>query len=173
MSDERSSDGDDTAAEDDDDERADATGFRLEAGLRPLKELLGALIEVTVTDAPPPTTETTDRSTVDDETRRPSDEPRRTIEADRTRTKRHRRSPADECLVDTRREAREFVVTADVLGASRDDLSVGIDPRTNDLVIGVNGTVVERVDPPWRSVEATTVWFNNGILEVRLRPDES
>ncbi|QLG63941.1 Hsp20/alpha crystallin family protein [Halorarum salinum] len=73
-------------------------------------------------------------------------------------------------MFDARFDDDEFVVTADVPGTSKDDLSIGIDPKTNDLVIGKNGTVLERVSLPWQSPEATRVWFNNGVLEVRVRP---
>ena len=166
-------DGDEATADDppgDADDRSGSRGFHLEAGLRPLKDLLGNLVEVTVTDAPPPPDETADWSSVEDSSRRPLDESDRTPPAERPSPD---RSSADaEYLVDTRRENGEFVVTADVPGASKSDLSVGIDPRTNELVIGVDGTVVERVDPPWRSVEASKVWFNNGVLEVGLRPTD-
>lgn len=179
MSDDRPPDGSDDksdrADDDDDDEKPESSGFRLEAGLRPLSDVLGGLFEVTVTDAPPPT-ETTDRSSADDETaRRFGDDSRRSADRDRTdrpRKKRRRTAPSEAYLIDTRREDGEFVVTVDIPGADRDDLSIGLDPRTNELVIGVRGTVLERVDPPWRSVEATRASFNNGVLEVRLRPAE-
>ena len=180
MSDEQSDengDEDDAPPSRSDDEEANSSGFHLEAGLRPLKDLLGNLVEISVTDAPPPSEETTDWSSVDDESSRQSvDKSSRPTDRERTsrsRTKRRHASPSDGHLVDTRREDGEFIVTADIPNASRDDLSVGIDPRTNELVIGVAGTALERVDPPWRSVEATKVWFNNGVLEVRLRPDGS
>ena len=174
---EENGDEDDVPPSRSDDDEADSSGFHLEAGLRPLRDLLGNLVEVSVTDAPPPSEESTDWSTVDDESsRRSVGEPRRSTNRDRTnraRKKRQRTSPSDEYLIDTRREDGEFVVTADIPGASKDDLSVGIDPWTSELVISLGGTVLERVDPPWHSVEATKVWFNNGVLEVRLRPDGS
>lgn len=159
-----------------DDEQTDSNGFHLEAGLRPLSDILGNLFEVTVTDVPPPPSEPTDQSAPEDETRRRfEDEPQQSPDHDRTsrpRTKRRRAPSSDEYLIDTRREDGEFVVTADIPGANVDDLSVGIDPVTNELVIGLNGSVLDRVDPPWRSIEATRVRFRNSILEVRLRPDE-
>lgn len=74
-----------------------------------------------------------------------------------------------ECLVDTRLADGEFVVTADLLGASKDDVSAGINPRTNELVISKADTTVGRVDLPWSSPETKNAWFNNGILEVRVR----
>ena len=73
-------------------------------------------------------------------------------------------------LFDTRREGDEFVVMADIPGATVDELTVGIDPGTTQLVIGRGDTVLERVGTPWNAAEITRAWFNNGILEVRLRP---
>ena len=78
-----------------------------------------------------------------------------------------------ESLVDTRVEDDEFIVTADIPDTTRDDLSVGIHPRTNTLVIGRDGSVLRRVDIPWLSPEATRVWFHNGVLEVRLQPGDA
>ena len=141
-------------------------GFRLEAGLRPLSSLLGTLIEVNASETPPPD-DPVDWTTVDENypnQRRSGDE------AGRTRTIRVPKTGPDDSLVDARSDDDEFVVTADVPGATKDDLSVGIDPGTNELVIGRDGTVLERVPLPWQSPEPTTVWFNNGVLEVRVRP---
>ncbi|WP_265110158.1 Hsp20/alpha crystallin family protein [Halosolutus halophilus] len=168
MSDDRPPTEDDSTAEgtpDDGDDRTGASGFRFEAGLRSLTDLLDALVDVTVTDVLPPPAERTDRST--DRRRRSGDDP---LGFHATR---RRPSSAAGPLVDTRRADGEFVVTADVPDASRDDVSVGIDPRTSEVVITVSGVVLERVATPWRSVEATRVRFNNGVLEVRLRPDDS
>lgn len=146
------------------DERA--KGFRLDVGLRPLTDLLGSLIEVNVSDAPVRPQEPDDGS---EPTHRPiADEPR----SKGTKRVRSTGTGSEECFVDTRRINDEFLVTADVPGASKDELSVGIDPRTNELVIGRDGSALERVDLPWASAEATKVRFNNGVLEVRLRPKE-
>ncbi|MFC4543931.1 Hsp20/alpha crystallin family protein [Halosolutus amylolyticus] len=177
MSDDRPPAEDDSSADgtpDDGDDRTGAGGFRFEAGLRSLTDLLDALVDVTVTDALPPPAERADRST--DPRGRSGDDPGRASDGDRSNgfhTTGRRPTPAAEHLVDSRRADGEFVVTADVPGASRDDLSVRIDPRTSELVITVSGTVLERVATPWRSVEATRVRFNNGVLEVRLRSADS
>lgn len=77
---------------------------------------------------------------------------------------------ADDYLVDTHRTEDEFVVTAELPGVDEEDLSVGIDVTSNDLVIAVDGRTIDRVDLPWSSTDAAKVWFNNGILEVRLQP---
>lgn len=79
---------------------------------------------------------------------------------------------ADEHLVDAHRDGDEFVVRAELPGVDEDDLSVGIDVSSDDLVIAADGQTIDRVGLPWSSTEAARVWYNNGILEVRLRPDE-
>ncbi|UTF55011.1 Hsp20/alpha crystallin family protein [Natronosalvus rutilus] len=137
--------------------------FRLRAGLRSLSTLLGNLVEVSAGDPPP--VNSADRTTVEgggEYRRRQEDQP------ERTRVKRVRKTTAD-YLIDTRLDGDEFLVTADVPGASKDDLSVGIDSRTNQLVISREGTVLERVEIPWRSPETTEAWFNNGVLEIRVQ----
>lgn len=83
--------------------------------------------------------------------------------------RRARVAAPNENLFDTRLDGDEFVVMADIPGATVDELTVGIDPRTNQLVIGRGDTVLERVDTPWNAAETSRAWFNNGILEVRLR----
>lgn len=177
MIDDRSPDEDDADSNPSDDERTERNGFHLEAGLRPLSDLLGSLVDVTVTDAPPPSTDSTPRSEANDdppgELEDQPDQPADREQTSRPRTVRRRASVPDEYLIDTRREDGEFVVTADLPGVSVDDLSIGIDSRSNRLVIDAADTVLEPVDLPWRSVEATRVQFNNGVLEVRLRPTES
>lgn len=90
----------------------------------------------------------------------------------RTRTKRIRVTGPDVAPIDTRRADGAFVVTADVVGIDPGDLSVCVDHGADDLVLAEDGRVVERVDLPWRSVDATDVRLNNGVLEVRLRPSE-
>ncbi len=83
--------------------------------------------------------------------------------------RRGRVASPNEHLFDTRFDGGEFVVIADMPGTDVAELTVGIDPRTTQLVIGRGDTVLERVDAPWNAVEITRAWFNNGILEVRLR----
>lgn len=170
MSDEGTDEGDDAESEESAiDERASGSasrGFRLDAGLRPLTDLLGSLIEVNVSDAPARPQEPDDGS---DPTHRPTADESRSAGTKRVRST---RTENGGCFVDTRWIDGEYLVTADVPGASRDELSVGIDPQTNELVIGRDGSALERVGLPWTSAEATKVRFNNGVLEVRLRPKE-
>lgn len=138
--------------------------FRLEVGLEPLRVLLEALASVGRRDGA--TAETgVNVSTVDEFL-----DQRRTEAAEQERDARKREAEADEYHVDTRWDGDSFVVVADVPGATLDELSVGIDPRTGHLVIDRAGTTVGRVDVPWESPEATRAWFQNGVLEIRLRP---
>lgn len=146
-----------------------ARGFRFEAGLRSLTGLLGNLIEVSADKSPPPPDNPVDWSTVDDEYRGPR---RRDATSSRSQRSQESGVDSDSALVETRIEDDEFVVHADIPGATKDDLSVGINPRTNDLVIGRNDRVIERIDIPWDAHEATNVWFNNGVLEVRIEPTD-
>lgn len=90
----------------------------------------------------------------------------------RTRTKRIRVSVPDDCLIETRLEEGAFVVTADVVGTDPEALSVYVDHAANDLLIREGGEVLERVALPWSPVEAGEGRLNNGVLEVRLRPDD-
>ena len=195
MSDER----DDGEAEESADERteSDERGFRLEAGLRPLSDVLGNLVEVKKTDVPNRSEETVEWEYVEEDEsdekdeddsrrrsrggklRRPDDSKgQRSGDAEsgenegprHERKKRTRPINAGKVLTDTHREGDEFVVTADIYGVSKDDLSVGIDPKTSELVVGANDTALGRVSLPWDSAEATSVRYNNGVLDVRLRP---
>ncbi|MFP8955627.1 Hsp20/alpha crystallin family protein [Natrialbaceae archaeon A-CW3] len=144
-------------------------GFRLEAGLRPLSNLLGNLVEVRASESPPPPENTVDWTAVEE---MDTDQQQRDKPSERKRTKRVQKAELEGYLIDTRFDDDEFLVTADIPGASKDDLSVGINPTTNQLVISKEGTVIDRVDLPWESSETTVVWFNNGVLEVRLRSSE-
>lgn len=76
---------------------------------------------------------------------------------------------SEKCLLDTRFEDNEFVITAAIPGVRKDDLATGVDRNTNKLVIKKNETVLTRVPLPWDSVEPTRSWFHNGVLEVRLQ----
>jgi HSP20 family molecular chaperone IbpA len=145
-------------------------GSHLAAGLRLLSDLLGNLVEVDITDAPPPpmTEEETGERTNANE----SGVEQQQREFERNRTTQVRKSPADECLIDTRLTDDELIIIADIPDAKKDDLSLGRNPRTNKLVISKNGTVIGRVVLPWESPETITAWFNNGVLEIRVRSKE-
>lgn len=197
MSDERD-ERDDADSEESNDERTDdSRGFRFEVGLRPLSDVLGSLVEVKKTDVPDRSEETveweyveedeSDETDEDDSRRRSregklrrSDDSKGQQSGDAERGEneapRHERKTrirpidAGKVLANTHREDDEFVVTADIYGVGKDDLSVGIDPKTNELVVGANDIALKRVALPWDSAEASKVHFNNGVLEVRLRP---
>lgn len=138
--------------------------FHVAVGLRPLSDLLGHLVEATVGEPPG---DATDRTAVGSDGRNESRTKRK-----RTKRVRARGVESDERLVDARIEGDEFVVVADIPGASGEDLSVGVHPGTNEFVIGRNGSVLERIDLPWDPIEPTAVRFNNGVLEARFRPTE-
>lgn len=76
---------------------------------------------------------------------------------------------ADEYLVTTRQEGREFVVVADLTDVEAADLTVGIDDDGTVLVIGVEDRAVERVPLPAASA-VTDASFSNQILEIRMQP---
>lgn len=145
-------------------------GLGLEAGVQHLSDQLGWLFETSVTGSPPPSAETVAETAPDERSR---DERQREASSQGPRPKRVRRTRAETYLLETRFEGDAFVVIADIPGASQEDLSVGISHSTYKLVIKKDGKVLERVPLPWESVEVTRVWYNNGILDVRLRPTRS
>lgn len=135
-------------------------GIRLEIGLRKLYDVIHSLVGVDIARTPPTdgTGERTDRTEARSDAESRFDSPNGP-----------RNATADRYLIDTRFEGDEFVVHADIPGAGTDEITVGLDPRTDQLVIAETGFLVESVDLPWSSPEATNVRFNNGVLEVRLR----
>lgn len=138
--------------------RKGGTGFRFAIGLRPLSDLLG--IDVSYA----PWSDLDAEQAAGDETLTPA-------EADDCEVGRAREEPTSRYHVSTSRKEDEIAVTADLPGVSKDDLSVGFDLRRSALVIAVEGTVVERVSLPWPA-RADRVQFNNGVLEIRVSPDE-
>lgn len=71
--------------------------------------------------------------------------------------------------VQTQYEGDEFVVVADLLGASIEDLRAGLVPDRNELVVRRDDETVVRVGLPWLEAEPTRARYNNGVLEIRLR----
>ena len=91
-------------------------------------------------------------------------------EESRTRRVRRKRDPP---AVTTRTYEDELIVTADVSGRNPDDVTVGYDD--DELVLGLGGTELERVELPWTE-RTSTAFIQNGILTVRITPktdDES
>lgn len=78
----------------------------------------------------------------------------------------------DKYHVRTHESDDELTVVADLPGVDEEDLSVGLTDGEDILVIAVDGTPVDRVTLPWDPVAITKVWFNNGVLEVVVRPIE-
>ena len=74
----------------------------------------------------------------------------------------------DEYNVTTHSDENEFLVTADVASVAEEDVFVGFE--ADELVLGVDGKEIERIDVPWseRRAEASV---HNGILTVRIEHD--
>lgn len=79
----------------------------------------------------------------------------------------------DDHLVDVREEEDGVVVLADLPRATAESVTVGIDRERNDLVIGLDGKVVERIGLGEADISVADSTFRNGVLEVRLRTDET
>lgn len=76
-------------------------------------------------------------------------------------------------LVDVREEGEDVVVLADLPQATAEGVTAGIDRERNDLVIGFDGEVVERIELGDADIAVADSTFRNGVLEVRLRTDET
>lgn len=100
---------------------------------------------------------------------RPADETDRfgTDARDRPRTRRRRASPSSDHHLTTRRHDDELLVTADVAGSDREEVTVGFDDDT--LVVAVEEREVDRIDVPWRERTADAT-IKNGVLTVQIRP---
>jgi HSP20 family molecular chaperone IbpA len=105
--------------------------------------------------------------------RKQADQNRSADTTKRRRKTRRRESGSEECLIDTRFTDGEFVVIADMLGASIDDISVGISRKRNQIVISKTNTVVGRVDLPGGSPEMKGAYFKNGILEIYMKSGDT
>ncbi|MDS0297743.1 hypothetical protein NDI76_03185 [Halogeometricum sp. S1BR25-6] len=72
--------------------------------------------------------------------------------------------------VDHHREGDELTIVADLADAAHEDVTAGIDPNRGEFVVAVSGRVAGRVSLPWDPVDVASTTFNNGVLQVRLRP---
>ncbi|ELZ01633.1 hypothetical protein C482_06262 [Natrialba chahannaoensis JCM 10990] len=142
----------------------------LQAGLRSLADGLRNAVEGDTSGTAPSRTPSQPHPAAD---RKQTKQNQRADTGKHKRKKRTRESKSDECLLDTRVSDDTFIVTADMLGASLDDITVGMTPRTNELIIKKTGTVVGRVDLPLAAPEMKEAWFKNGILEVHLKSEDS
>lgn len=75
-----------------------------------------------------------------------------------------------EYLLNVDRGEEEIIVTADLPGVNEAEIAVGIGNETNDLLIQVSGETIGRLSLPWKAAVATSVTYNNYILEIRLSP---
>ncbi|WP_222918707.1 gas vesicle protein GvpH [Natrinema sp. SYSU A 869] len=141
----------------------------LQAGLQSLSDRLRNVVEGgisgTTTSRKPPQSRPSAG-------RKQTKQNKRSESVKRKRKKRTYESESEECLIDTRFTNDEFIVISDMFGTSIDDISFGINPKTNELVISKTGTVVGRVDLPWASPEMKKAWFKNGILEVYIKSED-
>lgn len=71
----------------------------------------------------------------------------------------------DRYPVSTQRDDDELLVSADVAGVAREDVTVGFDDGA--LVIGVEGSELDRVPVPW-SDPAAKARMKNGVLSVKI-----
>lgn len=78
---------------------------------------------------------------------------------------------AESYHVDVRRDGDEITVVADLRGANAEDVTAGIDPDANELIVGVDDEAVDRI--PLGPVTASDIdaSFHNGILELRIRTE--
>lgn len=172
MSNDDSGDDDQSDSEESDDDRI--RELRLEVGLQPVTGLLGSLVDLGASTGSPVPDESVDWTTVDDRIDGGTEAEGHREDATGPSQSRQIGETADgEYLLDTRYDGDEFVVTVDIPGSTRDDLTVGLDRDSNRLVIKKGGTELERIEMPWDSVEPGRVLFNNGILEARMRRGES
>ncbi|RDI72141.1 gas vesicle protein GvpH [Halopelagius longus] len=164
---------------DDDENRPnDRDGVSLGAGLRALTGLLSSLRKRNRNSGSG--LFDTDRSSVEyrysvetglgdrPEHDRPTrDGPRRTPRKERPRTKRRTNADLPSAVS---HEEDVAIVTVDLRDFDPDDVTVGLDD--DELVVAVDGSQVDRVPvdvPPERN---TTARLNNGVLQVRIEPEE-
>lgn len=76
-------------------------------------------------------------------------------------------------LIDVRYDDadEELLVVADLPEVEADELTVGLDPDRNELVIGVENRPVDRVELPWPVADVESR-FQHGVLELRFTPEE-
>lgn len=76
-------------------------------------------------------------------------------------------------LIDVRYDEadEELLVVADLPEVEADELTVGLDPDRNELVIGVENRPVDRVELPWPVADVESR-FQHGVLELRFTPEE-
>lgn len=163
---------------DDRDERGPSDGDRPAGRLQPLVDLLDGLLTIAESDRVADGRERmatevdTSVSSVDEFL----DRRRAEAQSGRSRgeaTSSERSEPTTEGKyhVGTQFDGQEFVVVADLLGTSMEEVAAGLTREGDALVVQRRGETVARVDLPWKSATVTRAWFNNGVLEIRLRSE--
>lgn len=66
-----------------------------------------------------------------------------------------------------------YVATFDLPDVDPRELAAGVDPSGGTLIVGTDSAVLERVSLPRDDLEVAEASFNNGVLDVRLRPTEA
>lgn len=154
-----------------DSSRDEFTGIRLDIGLTSVTDLVNSLLDADVS-----------RPTQDHPRRRPDgpgkvgrkrDEPPPSP-GDAGGASDEEGTPSETVQTDTYHVRTyegdgELTVVADLPGVNEEDLSVGL-TKGDDLLVAVDGTPVDRITLPWDPMVITKVWFNNGVLEVVVRP---
>lgn len=80
-------------------------------------------------------------------------------------------STDEDHLVDVREDEDGVVVLADLPRATAESVTVGIDRERDDLVIGLDGDVIERIGLGKADITVANSTFRNGVLEIRLRTE--
>lgn len=78
------------------------------------------------------------------------------------------RTSDDEYLTSVQREGEDLVVVADLPGVEFDELSVGVDADSEQLVIAVDDDPIERISLSREAVGDVDARYNNYVLEVRV-----
>ncbi|UPM45055.1 gas vesicle protein GvpH [Halocatena salina] len=69
-----------------------------------------------------------------------------------------------------RHDGEDVLVTIDVPGVNSDRVSAGV--SGDELLLGIDGTIEERISLGKRSLEIDSSTLTNGVLEFRLQPTE-
>lgn len=147
-----------------DDRSIDGLGLGLGAGLRALRDILIALEEGDRTIG----SGTIERggTTIDYGYTADSAADERPIREPRTQRSRKKRRLSNEIPTDVSRDDDVIVVTADLRGVDLEDVSIGT--SRGELVLAVDGRLVERIPIELSNATATETSVNNDILVVRL-----
>ncbi|WP_248905496.1 gas vesicle protein GvpH [Halocatena marina] len=65
------------------------------------------------------------------------------------------------------------LVTIDIPEVDPETVSAGVDNRTGELLLGIDGTIEERIPLRQKGLKIVTASVTNGILEFHLQPIEA